>query len=86
VLAYVSFVVLPSDSCIVLPNKLKHVSVAGFNVFVIWKRVIFEVCQVKVYMVEDDVHSPEFVDLKSCILDVMSLSSPLKRAVTEAKW
>ncbi|XP_075267056.1 coiled-coil domain-containing protein 171 isoform X6 [Opisthocomus hoazin] len=57
----------------------------GFNVFVIWKRVIFEVCQVKVYMVEDDVHSPEFVDLKSCILDVMSLSSPLKRAVTEAK-
>ncbi|XP_074992489.1 coiled-coil domain-containing protein 171 isoform X2 [Calonectris borealis] len=51
----------------------------------IWKRVIFEACQVKVYVVEDDVHSVEFRDLKSCILDVMSLSSPVTCAVTEAK-
>ncbi|XP_050769451.1 coiled-coil domain-containing protein 171 [Gymnogyps californianus] len=51
----------------------------------IWKRAIFEACQVKVYMVEDDVHSPEFIDLKSCILDVMSLSSPVSYAVMEAK-
>ncbi|XP_035751493.1 coiled-coil domain-containing protein 171 isoform X12 [Egretta garzetta] len=51
----------------------------------IWKRVIFEACQVKVYMVEDDVHSFGFIDLKSYILDVMSLSSPVSCAVTEAK-
>ncbi|XP_076218249.1 coiled-coil domain-containing protein 171 isoform X3 [Aptenodytes patagonicus] len=51
----------------------------------IWKRVIFEACQVKVYVVGDDVHSPEFIDLKSCVLDIMSLSSPVSCAVTEAK-
>ncbi|XP_009326341.1 PREDICTED: coiled-coil domain-containing protein 171 [Pygoscelis adeliae] len=51
----------------------------------IWKRVIFEACQVKVYVVRDDVHSPEFIDLKSCVLDVMSLSSPVSCAATEAK-
>ncbi|XP_074022212.1 coiled-coil domain-containing protein 171 [Numenius arquata] len=48
----------------------------------IWKRVILEACQVAV---EDDVHSPEFIDLKSCILSIMSLSSPVSYAVTEAK-
>ncbi|KAM9587694.1 coiled-coil domain-containing protein 171 isoform 1-T2 [Morphnus guianensis] len=36
-------------------------------------------------MVKEDVHSPEFIDLKSCILDIMSLSSPVSYAVTEAK-
>ncbi|XP_074934293.1 coiled-coil domain-containing protein 171 isoform X1 [Phalacrocorax aristotelis] len=51
----------------------------------IWERVIFEACQVKVYMVEDDVHPSEFIDLKSCILAVMSLSSTVSCAVTEAK-
>ncbi|XP_009459420.1 PREDICTED: LOW QUALITY PROTEIN: coiled-coil domain-containing protein 171 [Nipponia nippon] len=57
----------------------------GFNGFVIWKRVTFDACQLKVYMFEDDIRSPVFIDLKSYILDIMSLSCPVSCTVTEAK-
>ncbi|KAM6034401.1 LOW QUALITY PROTEIN: coiled-coil domain-containing protein 171 [Chlamydotis macqueenii] len=51
----------------------------------IWKKVIFEACQLKVYRVKDYAHSAEFIDFNSCILDIMSLSSPASCAITEAK-
>ncbi|XP_055555106.1 coiled-coil domain-containing protein 171 [Falco cherrug] len=36
-------------------------------------------------MGESDVHSPDFIGLKSCILDVVSLPSPVSYVVMEAK-
>ncbi|XP_071586315.1 coiled-coil domain-containing protein 171 isoform X1 [Heliangelus exortis] len=50
-----------------------------------WKRGIFEACQVEVYAVEEDVNVLKFMDLKSCILDVMSSSSSVSHTVIEAK-
>ncbi|XP_025929361.1 coiled-coil domain-containing protein 171 isoform X3 [Apteryx rowi] len=38
-----------------------------------------------VYIIEDYVHAPEFIHLKSCLLDIMSLSSPVSYTVPEVK-
>uniref|UniRef100_A0A8B9NVM4 Coiled-coil domain containing 171 n=1 Tax=Apteryx owenii TaxID=8824 RepID=A0A8B9NVM4_APTOW len=38
-----------------------------------------------VYIIEDYVHAPEFIHLKSCLLDIMSLSSPVGYTVPEVK-
>ncbi|XP_021235876.1 coiled-coil domain-containing protein 171 isoform X4 [Numida meleagris] len=65
-------------------NEIGRVG-SGFNIFVLWKRVNFEASQLKTFIVEDDVRSVEFIDLKSCMIEIMSLSSPVSHADHEAK-
>uniref|UniRef100_A0A493U134 Coiled-coil domain containing 171 n=2 Tax=Anas platyrhynchos TaxID=8839 RepID=A0A493U134_ANAPP len=67
-----------------LLRKLKYVSVTGFNVFIVWKTVIFEAPQLQIFIVEGDVDFSEFIDVKSCIMDIRSSSSTVIPAVQEA--
>lgn len=69
-----------------LLRKLKYVSVTGFNVFIVWKTVIFEAPQLQIFIVEGDVDFSEFIDFRSCIMDIRSSSSTVVPAVQEANW
>ncbi|OXB55536.1 hypothetical protein ASZ78_002565 [Callipepla squamata] len=68
-----------------LLRRIAAVGGARFNVFILWKMVDFEASQLKTFIVGCDVHSTEFIDLKSNMVDVMNLSSPISHADHEAK-
>ncbi|XP_008933326.1 PREDICTED: coiled-coil domain-containing protein 171-like, partial [Merops nubicus] len=56
-----------------------------FVIFMGWRRVKSEACPARLYVVEDDVQSPVFIEFRSRILGVMSLSSPASCTGMEAK-
>uniref|UniRef100_A0A803V882 Coiled-coil domain containing 171 n=1 Tax=Ficedula albicollis TaxID=59894 RepID=A0A803V882_FICAL len=69
-----------------LPNKLKHISVTDFNVFMIWKNHLGSCSSKHIYIIYSSFSRVKSLcSLKSCLLAIMSSSSPVNHSVTEAR-